>query len=237
MARMPRAVVPGLPLHIVQRGNNRQPVFFGERDYANYLVDLSEAAATHGCAVHAYVLMTNHVHLLVTPSESDGPSRLMQQLGRRYVGYVNRVHGRTGTLWDGRFRSALLQSDAYFLACSRYIELDPVRAAMVSSPAAYRWSSHRCNALGHTDAVLTPHPLYLSLGASDSGRRAAYRALFDRWPDGEAVEAIRQGTRSGAALGNSDFLDQLRGTLGRRAKRSSHGGDRRSRAFRESRTN
>jgi putative transposase len=233
---MPRAVVPGLPLHIVQRGNNSQPVFFGERDYASYLVDLSEAAATHGCAVHAYVLMTDHVHLLLTPSESEGPSRLMQQLGRRYVGYVNRAQGRTGALWDGRFRSALIEPDAYFLACSRFIEMNPVRAGLVSCPAAYRWSSYRGNALGHTDAVRTPHPLYLSLGPSDADRQVAYRALFDRRPDGDAVAAIRQGVRSGAPLGNGDFLDQLRVLLGPRAGRLSHGGDRRSRVFRESRT-
>lgn len=179
MARMPRVVVPGYPLHVTQRGHNREPIFFTPRDRAAFLVDLSEAAAQHGCAVHAYVLMTNHVHLLLTPAEADGPSRLMQALGARYVGYVNRTYGRTGALWDGRFRSTVPDSDRHFLACSRYIELNPVRAGLVSDPADYPWSSFRANALGETDAVLSPHTLYLGLGAAATARQQAYRSLFE----------------------------------------------------------
>ena len=179
MARMPRVVVPGYPLHVTQRGHNREPIFFTPQDRETFLVDLSEAAAQQGCAVHAYALMTNHVHLLLTPAEADGPSRLMQALGARYVGHVNRAYGRTGTLWDGRFRSSVLDSDRYFVACSRYIELNPVRAGLVSDPGDYRWSSFRANALGETDAVLTPHPLYLGLGATAAARQQAYRSLFE----------------------------------------------------------
>jgi putative transposase len=235
MARKPRAVVPGLPLHIVQRGNNRQPVFFGERDYVHYLVDLSEASAQYGCAVHAYVLMTNHVHLLVTPSDAHGPALLMQQVGRRYVSYLNRRHGRAGALWDGRFKSALIDTDAYFLACSRYIEMNPVRAGMVADPAEYRWSSYRANGLGHGDALLSPHPLYQSLGASAASRRAAYRALFRECADEKLTEAIRVGTRTGVPVGDGAFAGRLGATAGRTIPRARHGGDRRSAAFRRSR--
>ena len=148
MARLQRIVVPGQALHIVQRGNNRQAVFFAEEDYLFYLDSLGRAAENTGCQIHAYVLMSNHVHLLVTPQSEEGPSRLMQSVGRSYVRYVNAAYRRSGTLWEGRFKSALIDSERYLLVCSRYIELNPVRARMVERPDDYRWSSYRANALG-----------------------------------------------------------------------------------------
>ncbi len=235
MARMPRVVVPGVPLHVIQRGNNRQHTFFDDQDYATFLADLGEAAANHGCAVHAYVLMTNHFHLLLTPAEADGPSRLLQAVGRRYVRYVNRKYARTGTLWEGRFRSSPLDSDGYFFACSRYVEMNPVRAGMVADPAAYRWSSFRRNALGGTDAVTTPHPLYLALGSTDRDRQRAYRSLFADRLDADVVESIRSGICSGATVGNDRFRAEVQASGARPTDRSAHGGDRRSLTFRESR--
>ena len=157
MARLPRIVVAGQPLHIIQRGNNRHVIFFADDDYRQYFADMEVAARRCGCAVHAYVLMTNHVHLLVTPEETEGPSRMMQAIGRRYVRYVNQTYRRTGTLWEGRFKSALIDADAYLLACSRYIELNQLRARMVQHPREYPWSSYRHNAHGATDVLFSEH--------------------------------------------------------------------------------
>jgi putative transposase len=148
MARKPRIALAGYAQHVVQRGNNRQATFFAEADYRYYLDCLAEASAKYDCALHAYVLMTNHVHLLVTPNQTDGIARMMQSVGRRYVQYVNYCNKRSGTLWEGRYKASLVQSERYLLVCSRYIELNPVRAGMVTRPEAYRWSSYRANALG-----------------------------------------------------------------------------------------
>ena len=157
MARMPRVVVPGQALHIIQRGNDRQAVFYGEQDYAMYLEAMEQAANGYQCAIHAYVLMTNHVHLLATPSTPEGPSRMMQSVGRRYVRYMNGTYRRTGTLWEGRYRSALIDSERYLLTCSLYNEHNPVRAAMVTQPEGYQWSSYRANAQGTENSVLSAH--------------------------------------------------------------------------------
>ena len=148
MPRRPRLILPGIPLHIIQRGNNRQACFYADEDCRNYLVWLQEYANRNRCAPHAYVLMTNHVHLLVTPQTAEGAGQLMKQLGQRYVQYVNRTYRRTGTLWEGRFRSCLTQEEHYVLACYRYIELNPIRAGMVEHPAEYLWSSYRANTQG-----------------------------------------------------------------------------------------
>jgi REP-associated tyrosine transposase len=160
MARLARIVLPGHSVHIIQRGNNRQAVFFAEEDYHNYLRTLGEAAAEGGCAIHAYALMTNHIHLLTTPAHENSLSLMMQSLGGRYVRYINRIYQRSGSLWEGRFKSSLIDSDRYLLICSRYIELNPVRAGMVDTPQDYPWSSYHRNALGHDDAIITPHFLY-----------------------------------------------------------------------------
>ena len=166
MARLPPITVPGQALRIIQRGNNRQRVFFDPQDYQRYLDDVEAASRRYGCAIHAYVLMTNHVHLLVTPSNTEGPSRMMQAVGRRYVRYLNATYQRTGTLWEGRFKSGLIDSERYLLSCSHYIELNPVCAGMVTSPGDYPWSSYAHNALRRQDSRPTPHPLYGALGQS-----------------------------------------------------------------------
>src|SRR5271165_2380902 len=178
MPRRPRVHLDGVPLHIVQRGHNREPCFFGEDDYLSYLHWLGKALDEAQCKLHAYVLMTNHVHLLLTPRKAAAVPKLIISLGRRYVQYINRTYRRTGTLWDSRCKSSLIQAETYLLACQRYIELNPVRAAMVEDPAHYRWSSYRANGLGQADIRLSPHPIYLALCASDKARLAAYRGLF-----------------------------------------------------------
>jgi putative transposase len=232
MARMPRIVVPGQALHIIQRGNNRQPVFFSREDYRIYLETLQQAAATHGCAVHAYVLMTNHVHLLLTPKETTGPSCMMQAVGRKYVRYVNRRYLRTGTLWEGRFKSALINSERYLLTCSRYIELNPMRAEMVKHPGEYRWSSYRFNALGRQDGLITPHWLYEQLGSDTGVRQSAYRRLFAGYIDEADVNSIRKATETGAVVGNDRFREEIQAMIERRVVRFPHGGDRKSDRFR-----
>ena len=166
MARFPRFDLPGIAWHVVRRGNDRQPCFADAADYLHYRQELGEAALKHGCHLHAYVLMTNHVHLLVTPHEAGATSRMMQAIGRRYVGAFNGRYRRTGTLWEGRFKSALVDSTDYLLTCYRYIELNPVRAGMVAALGDYRWSSHRRNAHGAHEPRITPHAAYLSLGST-----------------------------------------------------------------------
>jgi putative transposase len=215
MPRKHRFFLPGLPVHVVQRGNNRAPVFFTDTDRHKYLDWLGEAAERWDCAVHAYVLMTNHVHLLLTPAEANGISRAMQYVGRRYVPYVNRSHNRTGTLWEGRFKSSLIQTDAYLLACYRYIELNPVRAGLVGMPEDYPWSSHHGNAMGRDDPLLTPHDTYLGLGSSADARRAAYRQLFDTALEAPVIDQMRQCLQSGTPFGDEGFRTTLERTLGR----------------------
>jgi putative transposase len=163
MPRKPRFYLPGVPAHVIQRGNARQAVFFAAEDYESYRRWLAAAAARHGCAIHAYVLMTNHVHLLLTPADPDSISRLMQMLGRHYVTYINRTYGRSGTLWEGRHKGCVISSDAYLLTCMRYIELNPVRAHMATAPGDYRWSSYRSNAFGEIDDTLIAHSSYIEL--------------------------------------------------------------------------
>jgi putative transposase len=183
MPRRPRCNLDHVPLHIVQRGHNQEPCFFADADYQRYLVFLRQALAETDCTLHAYVLMTNHVHLLLTPRRADEVSNALISLGRRYVQHVNRAYQRTGTLWDSRYRSSLIQSDRYLLACQRYIELNPVRAGIVRNPADYPWSSYRVHALGQADDMVSSHPLYWALGREGTERQLAYRKLFDERPD------------------------------------------------------
>lgn len=201
MARLARIVVPGQPLHIVQRGTNRQPTFFADEDYQRYLDDLAEAGRRFQCAIHAHVFMTNHVHLLVTPQSCSGPSRLMQALGRHYVRYVDSVCRRTGTFWEDRFKSALVDSEHYLLTCYRYIELNPVRAGMVVHPGGYRWSSYHRNALGKPHALVTPHPLYQNLGPDEAARCTAYRRFVDESMSEAEHTDIREATEQGTVVG------------------------------------
>ncbi len=216
MPRRPRLTLAGVPTHLVQRGVDRQACFFTDEDRGFYLELLAEHARDARCAVHAFVLMTNHVHLLLTPETDDGPSRLMQLIGQRYVRALNRAHLRTGTLWEGRFRSTVATDEAYVLACYRYIELNPVRAGMVDHPRAYAWSSHRANAWGVKLRLVTPHERYLSLGPDGESRRAAYRDLFLTALPMESIERIRHATHTNDALGNDRFRHQVESMLGRR---------------------
>jgi putative transposase len=223
MPRRARLAVAGIPWHIIQRGVNRGACFFAEDDYRFYLHYLREYSRDFGCEVHAYVLMTNHVHLLLTPVEADSASRMMKHLGQRYVQYVNRVSTRTGTLWEGRFRSCLTQAEDYVLACYRYIELNSVRAGMVTHPKHYRWSSYAANAEGKADPVITTHDQYRRLGRTGDSRQEAYRALFRAHLDPATVTQIRQATNGNYALGTEQFQAQIAANLGRRASRGKAG--------------
>lgn len=231
MPRIPRAILPGQPLHLVQRGNNRGPCFHDDQDRQRYLQALRDVSKRVGCAIHAYVLMTNHVHLLLTAADARSPARLMQAVGRRYVRSFNDRHGRSGTLWEGRYRSTLVDSEPYFLACSRYIEMNPVRAGMVARPERYRWSSFRCNAHGEPNPLVTPHPLYIALAANASRRQDSYARLFSAPLSPVIVDAIRHATRTGTVLGSAPCDATLDPDFRRALLRSSHGGDRRSAAF------
>lgn len=217
MPRRARVTLANVPLHLIQRGNNRQACFFADEDYRFYLDQLTESAKKYGVWIHAYVLMTNHVHMLISAGRADAPGAMMKSLGQRYVQYINRTYRRSGTLWEGRFRSSLTQQETYLLACQRYIELNPVRAGMVSHPAEYRWSSYRSNAQGEPDALVRPHEIYSALGQDAATRQAAYRELFRYELDPGQVDEIRQATNGNYALGNASFAEQVTVALGRRA--------------------
>lgn len=233
MPRPPRFVLPGQPLHLIHRGNNRSALFLSSEEFRHYRQVLHDASVRTACAIHAYVLMTNHVHLLVTPTQTNSAARLMQTIGRAYVHWFNNRHRRSGTLWEGRYRSTLIDSDEYLLACSRYIELNPVRAGMAAQPENYSWSSFRHNACGEMDPLVTSHALYDNLGAESVARCEAYRALFRRPLDCVVVDAIRQATQKGTVLGRATFTVELERALERRLSRWPHGGDRRSEGFRQ----
>lgn len=216
MPRRPRYAVPGQPQHVIQRGNNRSALFSSAEEYRAYADYLREAITRHECHVHAYVLMTNHVHLLITPHDEGGIGRVMQSVGLRYVRYFNRRHGRTGTLWEGRYRATLIDSDRYLLTCCRYIESNPVRAKLAMEPAGYRWSSYAANAHGVPDEIVSPHPLYLELAANPDARQAAYRSLFQSTVDPETLIAIRRDTNFAWPLGSESFRRKIGARLKRR---------------------
>ena len=223
MARLRRFCPSGLTQHLIQRGNNRSVCFASEEDFAAYAYWLEEYSRKFEVEVHAWVFMTNHVHLLVTPASDDGVSLLMQSVGRRYVQYFNYRYKRSGTLWEGRFRSSVIQSERYLLACYRYIELNPVRASMVQDPSEYIWSSYRCNALGVEAKLTTPHSEYLKLGVTDFERRLAYRRLFNTYIDEKLVEDISLAINKGMALGSERFKDEIEELYGRRVKHAKMG--------------
>jgi putative transposase len=216
MPRPKRICIPDLPHHAVQRGNNRHATFYRDDDYAVYLDFLGEAAIEHQVSIHAYALMTNHAHLLLTPTKPDGLSSIMQTLGRRYVTYINRTYRRSGTLWEGRFRSAVIDSDRYCLTCYRYIDLNPLRAGLVDRPADYRWCSFRSNALAYQCNLLTPHILYEQLGSTRRERAARYHELVNERLDDNSLRRIRFGTRKGLPVGRQDFKEEIEHHLGRR---------------------
>lgn len=213
MPRKPRFYLPGLPVHAVQRGHSREAVFYEDSDYRAYLDWLLEGAERYKCAIHAYVLMTNHVHILATPADGEGVSRMMQYVGRRYVPYINYHYGTSGSLWEGRYKASLVQEGDYLLTCMRYIELNPVRANMVNHPREYRWSSYRANGEGREDALITPHSVYLSLDRTADQRREAYRALFKAHLDEDEIKQIRAAWQTGTPLGNDHFKGQVEAKL------------------------
>ncbi len=226
MARLPRYVLPGQPQHVIQRGNNRSPTFFVDDDYRFYLHCLKAAAEKHNCTIHAYVLMTNHVHLLLNPGATTAISKVLQSVGRRYVQYINYTYRRTGTLWEGRFKAALIDSEQYLLTCYRYIELNPVRAGMVAHPSDYPWSSYRAHAQGDSDPLLLDHELYLRLGQTAEERQHAYRNLFTAHLDETMLSAIRDATNKAWPLGNDKFRTSIEAALQRRARPLPRGGAR-----------
>lgn len=219
MARLPRYFVPDVPLHIILRGNNREPIFANDEDCQFFKESLSDAAQRHRLAIHAYVFMTNHVHLLASPGSQESVPKTMQSVGRRYVQYFNFRYQRTGTLWEGRYRSTVVDAENYLFECMRYIELNPVRAGMVSYPREFRWSSYRGNAEGKADPLLSPHGLYCSLGSDESARRAAYRELVSMPLDAGLLDEIRDCTNKGWALGCGRFQEKIERLAQRRAAR------------------
>lgn len=223
MPRLPRIDVPGVAQHVIQRGNNRQVCFACDDDFMVYENWLRAYAQEYDIDIHAWVFMTNHVHLLMTGHKDYAISKLMQSLGRKYVQYFNYKYKRTGTLWEGRFRSCLVDSENYVLACHRYIELNPVRAFMVKKPKDYRWSSYSVNALGAMSSLSTPHSSYLGLGECALARQNAYRNLFlDQLPF-SVVNDIRQTTQKGLVLGTSAFKDQVEELIGRNVRHRPRG--------------
>ena len=214
MPRLLRLILPGTAVHIVQRGNNRAACFRQDADYLVYLSHLRELSRKYECALHAYCLMTNHVHLLMTPDTADGCTGLMRDLGQRYVQYFNRRYERSGTLWEGRFRSCIVESARYVLACYRYVESNPVRAGMVSHPGSYPWSSHGANTGAHADPHLEAHPEFLALAAEEKQRFASYRDLFEVEVDGAFLQVLRDCTNAGLPIASDAFTGSVLKPLG-----------------------
>ncbi|HVE53103.1 MAG TPA: transposase [Ramlibacter sp.] len=223
MARLPRLTVPGYPHHIIQRGNNRQAIFSTPADYDLLLALIDEHARKQQVAVHAYVLMSNHFHLLATPETADGIPQLMQAVGRRYVRNYNLRQARTGTLWEGRYRSNLIQAERYLLACMAYMDLNPVRAGMVADPGDYRWSSHAHYVGRRSDRLVTPHPLYWELGNTPFARDAAYGVLVRAGVADEQKHALTDSAMRGWALGEPDYVADLQRRTDRRVSRAQAG--------------
>ncbi len=210
-------------MHIVQRGINKAPCFVSDSDRLVYLSLLEKRAPMFECALHAFVLMTNHVHMLLTPARSDSASMLMKHVGQEYVQYFNRNHSRSGSLWEGRFHSSIVDSECYLLRCQRYIELNPVRAAMVSSPGEYAWSSYPANAWGRASNLIEPHPVYLSLGSTPAERITGYQELFAEVLTQCELDEIRHAVNGGFVLGSEAFRDRLSETAGRPVSRRRRG--------------
>lgn len=217
MARLPRYSIINQTQHIIQQGRDEQQIFFEDQDYQYFHDCLDAAAYNYKLKVHAYVLMPNHVHILATPVNTNSISRVTQSVGRNYVQYFNECYGGSGTLWEGRYRATIVDSKQYLLACSRYIELNPVRNRLVKKPADYRWSSYAHNALGKTDEMITVHREYLQLGGDDKSRVKAYRAMLRQNPGAEMVQQITDATVKGWVLGDSKFARKIEKLSGRRA--------------------
>lgn len=216
MAKLARVSPLGVTQHIIQRGNNRHACFAREQDFSAYISWLKEYSKKYEVDIHAWVLMTNHVHILCTPQCANGVSNMMQSIGRQYVRYFNYTYKRSGTLWEGRYKSCLVEAENYLLHLYRYIELNPVRAGMVHTPSAYKWSSYQINGMGKASELCTPHALYLALDHSAKDRQLAYRALFNAHVDGALLAEIRNGTNKGLAIGKERFKKEIEALTGRR---------------------
>lgn len=223
MARLPRISPVDIPVHLIQRGNNRQACFASDVDHGAYARWLKEYAKKFKVEIHAWVMMTNHVHLLCTPRQEGAVSRMMQSLGRRYVQYFNSEYHRTGTLWEGRFKSCLIQEGAYLLEVYRYIELNPVRAGIVKDPREYRWSSYQINALGKVSPLCSPHHTYLSIGEDAPDRQHNYREFLAQHVGSDLLKDLRAGTNKGMAFGSDRFKEELETLTGRRLKEKKRG--------------
>jgi putative transposase len=223
MARLPRLTLAGYPHHVIQRGNNRQAIFADRQDFETMLALLAENAQKFRVAIHAYVLMDNHFHLLATPATAEALPRMMQAVGRSYVRYFNDRHGRSGTLWEGRYRSTLIETDRYLLACMAYIDLNPVRAGMVAQPLAWPWSSHAHYLGQRSDKLVTPHALYWALGNTPFAREAAYAELVQAGITGAEQAALTEATLRGWALGGAGFVAELQKKSPRRVTKARPG--------------
>jgi len=216
MPRLPRYAVPGHPQHVIQRGNNRGVIFAEPVDITFFLYRLGQACRRFRCEIHAYVLMTNHIHLLMTPHKAGAIGKVMQSVGTSYVPYFNEAYERTGTLWEGRYRATVIDSERYMLECMRYIELNPVRAGLARHPAQFVHSSHRANAHGDRDGLVTPHEIYLALGRTAPERQAAYRALFRTHLPDAMIQEIREATHKAWVLGQGRFAEEIERLCARR---------------------
>ncbi|MCI5123017.1 MAG: transposase [Candidatus Electrothrix sp. AR5] len=223
MPRLPRISPAGVAVHIIQRGNNRQVCFASDEDHWAFTGWLKEYSARYRVDIHAWVMMTNHIHLLCTPHDDIGISRMMQSVGRRYVQYFNREYRRSGTLWEGRFKSCLVENEIYLLELYRYIEMNPVRAMMVDDPGDYQWSSYQINGFGKVSNLCVPHQEYLSLGVDPLERQKNYRGLFIHQVEGELLKEIRDNTHKGMAIGRERFKDEIEILTGRRLKSKKRG--------------
>jgi REP-associated tyrosine transposase len=231
MARLPRIVIPNQPLHIMHRGNNRQDIFESEEDMLRIKDDIKESLLKSECRLHAYVIMTNHLHLLLTPDDKEQLAVFMQSMANRYVRYFNARRLRTGTIWEGRYKSCLIDSESYLFALYKYIEMNPVKAGMVKNIEDYEWSSYRRNALGVPDELITEHRLYKRLGKEQELRYKKYKSLFDKLDISEQDQQIMEATMRGVVYGSDKFHSRIAKLITRPTQLMAHGGDRKSEEF------
>ncbi len=223
MPRRARLKAAGVPFHITKRGYNHTSCFFTDDDYQFYLDTLEETSKNESVAVHAYSLLPDHVNILLTPKDSEGASRMMKKLSQRYVQHINRTYSRKGTLWDGRFRSCLIDAENYLLICQRYIELDPVRSGIVDNAEDHLWSSYLHNALGETNTIITPHHYYLALANNHNERLHEYRSLFQNELDPEYILELKKHANGGYCIGNKKFKEEIKNALGCKVSRGTPG--------------